>query len=330
MSFDKFYNDLKSRNKNKKGKQELHNLHIKPKRENDDEAPHAQIFEPNVIHQADLLFLPNDKGYRYALVVVDLHNKKTDAQPLKTKDSLEVREAFKKIYARTYLDIPFQIEVDDGNEFKGDVKKYFDQENVRVRVAPPGRHRSQAFVERKNQEIGTILLKRMTAQELLTGERNNEWTEDLPKLIALMNKHTKAVKTEISKTPIVTKRNRNLLSIGDKVRLVLDNPKDIIEGRRLHGKFRSSDVRWDTKIRTVKEIILKPGYPPLYLLDGNQTKRNLDITARTRQQLQLVSEHEEAPDPSVIRGKPTRYIVKSILDHKTMKKKKYLLVQWKG
>lgn len=51
----------------------------------------------NVSHQADLLHLPDD-GCHYLLVVVDTATRTVDAEPLKTKDSIEVKNATTKIY----------------------------------------------------------------------------------------------------------------------------------------------------------------------------------------------------------------------------------------
>jgi len=58
--------------------------------------------EPDATAQADLLFLPHDKGYKYALVVVDLGSRLVDAEPLKTKDAATVRDACKAVFARPY------------------------------------------------------------------------------------------------------------------------------------------------------------------------------------------------------------------------------------
>lgn len=48
------------------------------------------------------------------------------------------------------------IEVDSGSEFKGEVKKYFEDTDVRIKVAKPGRHRQISLVERRNQIIGKL------------------------------------------------------------------------------------------------------------------------------------------------------------------------------
>ena len=37
--------------------------------------------EPKAVLQADLLYLPDDKGYKYALVCVDVGSGYTDAEP---------------------------------------------------------------------------------------------------------------------------------------------------------------------------------------------------------------------------------------------------------
>ena len=66
------------------------NLLLRPQKDNNENTPHTENPTQNAIHQADLLFLPEDEGYRYALVVVDLATRKTDAEPLKTKDSKTV------------------------------------------------------------------------------------------------------------------------------------------------------------------------------------------------------------------------------------------------
>jgi hypothetical protein len=48
----------------------------------------------------------------------------------------------------------------------------------------------------------------------------------------------------MSTLPIVDKYSGKLLSIGQKVRLLLDYPVNNTNQARLGGKFRSTDVRW--------------------------------------------------------------------------------------
>eukprot|EP00035_Acanthoeca_spectabilis_P017550 m.368825 g.368825 ORF g.368825 m.368825 type:complete len:200 (+) comp16670_c0_seq3:216-815(+) len=140
------------------------------------------VHTKNSVHQADLLFLPNDNGYRYALVVVDVVTRSMDAQQLKTKTPTEVVKAFKAIYKRKYLSFPKNfLHVDPGTEFKGATKDYFQSKGCIVRVGRAGRHQQQAYVEKANSYIGKAIMKRQTAQELATCETSREWVADLPK-----------------------------------------------------------------------------------------------------------------------------------------------------
>ena len=59
--------------------------------------PHFAIYKPNDSHQADLLFLPTDNGYKYALTVIDVASRYKAARPLKTKSSEAVAAAFSDI-----------------------------------------------------------------------------------------------------------------------------------------------------------------------------------------------------------------------------------------
>lgn len=323
MSIREFVDSLKS-----KKKTELKSLYKKPVPESGKQNPIAQVFEKNVYQQGDILYLPEDKGYKYLLVIVDLYDNSVDAEPVKdilSKDN-DVLKAFKAIYSRNYLEFPFVITLDSGSEFKQQsVKDYLENNGVNVKYALPGRSRQLANVERQNQRIGTILMKRMASQELITGQVSKEWVDDIKPLIKLFNERKKTpLKQEISPDPIANEYNGNLLKIGTKVRLLLDKPIDTVKGKRLIGNFRSGDIRWTTKIYKITEVLLKPGFPPMYLTDAN------DNVARTKNQLQKVSKNDEEPDARFIRGNPDTYIVSKILDKKVENRKTYYLVKWKG
>jgi hypothetical protein len=333
MSADDYYKNFGLTPVKKKNLQNqlLYNLYKVPKKDNKLEEPHIQNFEKNSIHQADLLFLPDDDGYKYALVVVDTTTGLTDAEPLKNKSSEDVLDGFKKIYQRGILKMPHRLEVDSGGEFKGTLKKYFEDHDCFIRYGQPDRHRQQALAERRNQTLGKILFMRMTAQEILTGETSRQWVEYLPDVIESLNKHVKKLPIKhFSDDPVTTKGNENLLDIGAHVRVALDEPIDVITGKKLNGKFRSTDIRWNPKIRTIKEDLIVPGQPPMYLLDGNVGKRHVTPVAYTKNQLQLVPEKEVPPPPSVIKGKPTTYVVNKIVGKKKVKGKIFYEVNWLG
>ena len=68
MSIEQFYNDIKSKKKSVKNN-ELSKLYQRPVKETGIDAPKWQVLEPNYIHQADTLYMPEDtvnkKKYKY-------------------------------------------------------------------------------------------------------------------------------------------------------------------------------------------------------------------------------------------------------------------------
>ena len=314
---DAYYDDFNPKHlpKTKLKKQVIYNLYKKVKKDKGANMPHYQVPNPGVVASADLLFLPHDNGYKYAVVVVDDGSRHVDAEPLKSKTTEAVLKGFKKIFDRGIVKMPSaRIEVDDGGEFKGSVKRFFKEGGVFMRVGKPGRSRQQALVERKNQLIGTIIIKRLTAQELLSGKTERSWIHLLPKVVAAINK--KIGKFKLPKSngePVCEGDSCEILPNGTKVRVALDKPQEVT-GVKLAGKFRSSDIRWNPQIREIKEVIIKPNYPPLYLLDGNVGDKKLDPIPYTRNQLQLVEKDEELPPESILKKPKKKSKADEILD----------------
>ncbi|MDR3665972.1 MAG: hypothetical protein P4L35_03905, partial [Ignavibacteriaceae bacterium] len=112
----------------------------------------------------------------------------------------------------------------------------------------------------------------------------------------------------LNAVPLCSGNACNLLSMGDKVRVELDNPINPVDNKRLHGRFRSTDLRWDPKIRIIRRVILTPNKPPLYLLDGTKTRYLIEPVAYSKAQLQPVDEKEPLINKSVVRHK-TNYSI---------------------
>ena len=295
------------------------NLTKTPLKEPNDVMPHTTAPKENAVQQADLLYLPNDDGYKYLLVVVDIATRKTDAEPLKTKDSSEVKKALQKIYKRKVLKEPLRLEVDSGNEFMGDFKKYYDKllDIVKKTV---GRHRQQSVVETKNYQIGKILNTRMLVEEINNNITSRSWVDILPKVVASMNKHLSydAKDTDVN-SPIRTNQfSSNMLPLGTKVRFQLDNPQSYTDERPLMGKFRAGDIRWSKTTHVVTQYYLRPDQPPMYQLDNNKN------VAYTKYQLQVVKSDETTPSTS----SQSKFVVKKLLKRFKLKNKVYFEVLW--
>ena len=262
---------------------ELKSLYQIPKREKGQEMPHYQIFSDG-LQQADLLFLPHDNKFNYALVVVDIDSRRCDAEPITTKSSENVVKAFEKIYKRKILDKPIMITFDNGKEFKGETRDYFKEQDIKVKFAETSRHRQVALVEAKNKMIGSTLHKLMALIELKTNTESRKWVNNLPNVIHEINKVLPPpIDKQLSDTPYSNKSNDEVITIGSRVRTKLDYPINIVNEKRLIGTFRSSDIRWSRDIKKIVNIILKPGFPIMYQIED-------EPFYRTRNEIQVVED----------------------------------------
>ena len=298
------------------------NLLKRPLKDKRINTPRTTATTRNFVHQADTLYLPHDetlnalkdknkptkkKGkkattttdtkptkqeiiYKYALVVVDLATSHMDAEPILSKSAEEATIAIKRIYKRKYLSKPKVLEVDDGTEFKGFFKQTFN-DNLELRVKKTGRHRAQANVEGMNSIISHLLQRIFLKESLEKNKEIGNWIAHLPLVVKFINEYFshKPVEIDAIEAPFRCKGDScNILEVGTKVRVILEVPQEFINKKRLTGKFRVGDSRFENKIRHITQIFMRPDSPPMYKVD------EIDV-AYTKNQLQVVKANETAP-----------------------------------
>lgn len=309
--------------------QVLYNLYKKAVPDKGVNAPKIEPMPAGLVHQLDCLYLPDDDGYKYALTVVDVGSRVMDCEPMKEISAETVMESLLKIYKRGILKLPKQtLQIDSGSEFKGDFKKHFEKLGINLRVAQTGRHRQQGLVESRNKSVATPLLKRQTAEELITGEKSTQWVKFLPVVVKYLNTKFKVKNPWDDKHPDYdvifgeTKCKGNacdVIDVGTNVRYQLDEPLDVASGKKLSGKFRAGDIKWSMKPVQIEHVQLMPNEPPLYKLKGK-------TALYTRGQLQIASDNEKLPPASV----QEKFIIEKIVKQIKKAGKIFYEVKWKG
>ena len=162
-----------------------------------------------------------------------------------------------------------------------------------------------------------------TSIEQLTHEPCKEWVTILPKIVKEYNKivHENYKKPKESGIP---KGSSTILLKGTKVRIQLDNPIDSAKLERLHGRFRSSDIRWDPEVKEITEIYLTPDKPPLYEVDNNNK------VAYTKAQLQVVDNDEQDPPAKKLLPRQKKFVIKKVLERRPKGSSYEYKVSYKG
>ena len=280
--------------------------------------PHWTVDKPNQIHQADLLFLPHDrvgrKTYKYALVVVDIASRYKDAEPLTSKESREISNAFEKIYSRK-LKYPKTLMVDPGKEFMGDVTKLMNYHNVKIQRSEAGNHRAQAFVENANRILGERLFSHQYAQEMVSDERSRVWVKRLPDILKTLNntpmritdkEPDKAIK--LKEVDIKPKNYRRVVGL-DEVRLPIEvRVRYLLSPGELEGgeKRRATDPIWSIKVYYISGSRVSPNQPVLYFIrpEGGSGFADLQDGPRrgfVREELQVIPDDTQLPPDSVLK-----------------------------
>jgi hypothetical protein len=228
-----------------------------------------RVMKKFALVQADVIYMPTEQnGFKYILTVVDVASRHVDAIPMKGRQSADVVEAFEQVWKNKYIDVEevLMISTDPGSEFKNaDFKDYMKQLGISVRHSMTNRHQQMGIVEFYNHLFTKALGTKMTVEALESGEGySTSWVTDLPKLVAILNKKENITEehdiSQFFKEPDAPKE-KDLLQEGTVVHVRLQQPKDALTDKRLHGNFRNSDLRWEKELTEIVNVLLLPGQP---------------------------------------------------------------------
>ena len=248
------------------------------------------------MHQFDLLYMPSDtlygNKYKYILAGIDAASRYKVMRPLRTKQARDVAEMIADIYKVG----PLNFQCDNGSEFKGDVTKMLEKNEVKIRrVMMKYKHTHTAFVGALNKILAERLFKVQDAQELNDPEKvSSRWVKHLYGLVDELNdtefemigmKPKDAIR--LNEVPLVKQKNyppEEILSEDGLYRYLLQPGEEHDDQRR-----RATDRIWSKGIYRLGEITESPGNRVMYyLLDG--LKR-----AFVSEELMLIPEDTELP-----------------------------------
>ena len=235
--------------------------------------PKVDVSKSNKVHQADLLFLPQDregwKTFRYALTVVAIASSYKAAEPLTSKTAAEVADALSRIYRQGPLKCAKLLQVVPRREFMGAVSQGLAKHGVEVRRGRVDIHRDQG--ERFNRTS----MPRRCGSLRARGPRSG--LSDCPQLSQLNSEDTR----------LTGKKPRDAIRDGrvaQKPFLPADRPFGLQEqklpsgvgvrylyrsGELEGGRRRATDPVWSLEVYRLGRSVTKPGEPVLYYLqDG--------------------------------------------------------------
>nr|CAD2168641.1 unnamed protein product [Meloidogyne enterolobii] len=124
-----------------------------------------------------------NNGKKYALVAIDVLSKRVFAEPVRTKKSNDMVDAFEKILSRMEMH-PHRIFSDKGTEFRSkEIMDFFRKKDIEKYTATFSEVKA-SLAERCIRNIKQRLYRFMSEKHTL------KWTEALPKIVEAIN-HSK-------------------------------------------------------------------------------------------------------------------------------------------
>src|SRR5258707_6076668 len=162
--------------------------------------PRRKVIVNNIdeIWSADLVEMPNDKGFHYILTVKDCFSKYSWAVPLKNKQSQTVINAFKNIIEQSKRS-PTKLWTDAGSEFINKQFKKFLEEN-KIELYHTNNEGKAVVIERFNR----TLKEKMWFKFTVNG--NKQWLNILQDIT---NQYNHSIHRSIKMTPVFASRKEN-------------------------------------------------------------------------------------------------------------------------
>ena len=214
--------------------------------------------------------------YKYILAGIDAASRFKVARPLRTKQVRDVAEMIADIYKVGPLTYSKIFQCDNGSEFKGEVTKMLEKNEVKIRrVMTKYKHTHTAFVEALNKILAERSFKVQDAQELNDPKKvSSRWVKDLYGLVDELNDTT---------TEMIGMKPKNAIKL-DEVPVVnreIYPPEEVLPEDGLyqyllqpgeeHDDQRrgATDTIWSKGTYRLREIAENPGNRVMYyLLDG--------------------------------------------------------------
>ena len=255
--------------------------------------PHYEVTTPNEMHQFDLLYMPSDSlyesKYKYILAGIDAASRYKVVRPLRTKQARDIAEMIADIFKVGPLTFPKIFQCDNGSEFKGDVTKMLEKNEVKIRqVMTKYRHTHTAFVEALNKILAVRLFKVQDAQKLNNPEKvSSRWVKHLYGLVDELNDTETKDAIKLKEVPLVARESyppEEVIPEDGLYRCLLQPGEEHDDQQR-----RATDRIWSKASYRLREVVKSPGNRVMYyLLNGPER-------AFVSEELMLIPEDTELP-----------------------------------
>ena len=268
--------------------------------------------------EIDLVDMSNisraNDSFRYLLTIIDVLSKYAFAVPLKTKTGREVLTAFDSCVTESGRQ-PIQVHSDEGMEFLNHTFQQYLKDKDIHHFTTGNKEIKAAVVERFNRTLRSRMYRYFTANY------TKRYIDVLPELLeGYNNSYHRSIKMTPSS---VTRKNEDVAWHN------LYTPKG--EGQKMTFHFQVGDQVRITKAKKKFEQGYLPNWTEEVFRIGFRIPRSPPVyKLRDAMGEPLMGTFYEKELQKVKISKDSLYRVEKIMEEKTVGRKKWMLVKWKG
>jgi hypothetical protein len=207
---------------------------------------------------------------RYALVLIDIFNKKGDIEPMRKKDSEAVYKALLKMFDT--MGYPMSVYSDDDPAFKSNVNDFFKSEQIEHIITRTHANVVERFIR---------TIKNMIHDRVRNTDR--KW-EDM--ILFIIKKYNNTIQSSIGLTPNQGHNDNNRVSVATSLALhsdykrkypslsVGDKVKIYSKGNGSYSSRKETKSRWSDKVYTIDKIDRDMLLNKYYIVNGQRFNRH--------------------------------------------------------
>lgn len=143
---------------------------------------------PKELYQMDIMYMPDDNGFKYMLTLIDVGSRKAFAHAMKTKTVENVIKCLQEMIK--LKEYPKVLQCDNGSEFNNrKLGQWCFSRDIELRIVPTNLKRYQSIIERFHKTLQTPIVKYQMHMQSQSGsnESYTKWVHVYKKFINAYN-----------------------------------------------------------------------------------------------------------------------------------------------
>lgn len=226
-------------------------------------------------------------GFRYLLTMQDQYSRYLEAQPLKSKRSVEVKKAFKERWIDRYQ-TPTVVKSDQGTEFADQYHKFLEWLDIRHELTPTAHPQSNGMLERRHFDLVNHVKSELIDRSIDI----SRWDEVVPVALAKLNRKPFTEGHKAGKTACELFYNRApMMHSMECLKQLFWQPKHLLEPntpvlfRHPGENYAKLENQWKRYIILERVSNLLYYVKPIH--SASRDKKNADVVLTHRDCLRL-------------------------------------------